>query len=270
MKIGFTTFACPQWDLTHVLDAANHYGYHGVEFRCDAGHEHGIETWRSSSERDDIRIALKNAHIEPACLATSLQFVDEIVLEQMEQRITLAADIGFRGIRVFCGKPHQSIPLEEALQRCAFYLRMAAEMGEEHGVEVWLETHDLVSCARDAATVLHRAAHHLIGLTYDTLNPVRRSEPFDLTLATIDRLVKHVHFHDGKADPDQLIVTQMGEGDVPMVEIFEALWKMGYEDYLCGEWFHNQYAEDPDDALDIYQQEVVELGHKFGLTLSSS
>jgi len=43
MELSFTTFACPNWPLVQVTEAANQYGYQGVGFRCDAGHRHGVE-----------------------------------------------------------------------------------------------------------------------------------------------------------------------------------------------------------------------------------
>src|SRR5690606_11843300 len=101
MKISFMTFACPEYDIKQVLAAATEFGYHGVEFRTDANHSHGVELSAINGERKSIRAALDSEAIEACCLATSLQFATERVMDEVQPRIDLAHDIGCPALRVF-------------------------------------------------------------------------------------------------------------------------------------------------------------------------
>jgi sugar phosphate isomerase/epimerase len=267
MKLAFTTFACPDWSLSKVIQAAVKHGYSGVEFRIDAHHEHGVDLWLCTPERWARMAQLANAGVEIACLGTSLQFIHEDVVEQLPERLKLAKEVGAPALRVLCGKPAAPMSRQQVIDRLAFTLRFGAELADEQGVELWLETHDTMSRGVDAATVVRQVNHHGLGLCWDTLNPVRVGEDLETTVAAITGLVRHVHFHDGLADRDRLVITRMGDGDVLIDEAFAALVKMGYDGYLSGEWFHDQYGEKPDDGIVFYQEEVVGLGRKFNLAM---
>src|SRR5262245_8385139 len=104
MKMSFTTFACPNWSLRQVIRAAAKHQYNGIEFRIDAGHSHSVEAWTSPAERKRVREQVEKDGLTVACIASSLQFVVEGMVEQAKERIKLAADLGAPGLRVFFGQ----------------------------------------------------------------------------------------------------------------------------------------------------------------------
>ena len=268
MKVSFTTFACPDWSMESILSAAVRHGYHGVEFRCDAGHNHGIEVTTPPSVRRGLRSRLDGAGIEPCCLATGLQFVNDWSLNESRSRMELAADLGCPAIRVFCGKPTDEMSMPDMIEKVGQQLRNAAEIASYTGVQIWIETHDTFSRARDAAAAIRMAEHPDVGIVYDNLHPYRRGEPLTETFAAITGLIRHVHFHDGLNKEDQVVIKPFGQGDLPLVEMIRKLGQQGYDGYVCGEWFHEMYGRDPDDALEAYYLDMTTLAQREGLIVS--
>ena len=267
MKISFTSFTCPDWDIEQIITTAVKHGYHGIEFRIDAGHQHGVETTSSSAQRMEIRDRLQSSGIEPCCLATGIQIIHNNSLSQLPSRIELAAEIGCTGLRVLGGRTTEDIGIDQLIEQAAELLNRAAEIASQSGIELWLETHDNFSRGAHAAAVVRAARHPAIGISYNNIHPIRHGEPLDLTVAAISGLIRHTHFHDGMNNQEQVIITPMGAGQMPIDDTFLALIQIGFDGYLSGEWFHNQYGNEPDDSLAQYHREINKLARKHFMTL---
>jgi sugar phosphate isomerase/epimerase len=268
MKMSFTTFACPNWSLRQIIRAAAKHQYNGIEFRIDAGHAHGVEAWSSPVERRRFREQIETQGLTVACIASSLQFVVEGMVEQAVARVQLAADMGAPGIRVFFGQlPEGMTSIDEAVERVARQLREAAETAQALEVEIWLETHDMLCKGADAAAIIHAVDRPNVAICYNNLHPIRRGESLETTIAHLAPMIRHVHLHDGLNWPDKVIITPFGKGDMPLDDTVTALRNIGYAGFLSGEWFHNQYGDNIEDALELYSFEVRTLTHKLGVGL---
>jgi sugar phosphate isomerase/epimerase len=264
MKISFMTFACPTWPLARVVDAAIRHGYHGIEFRCDANHAHGVEVWTSPQERREVQSALAGGGLECCCLATSLQFVNERAVEEAPPRIQLAADLGCPGLRVFCGPLPEGMDMTEAIPRVGEQLRYVADMAEQAGVQLWLETHDSMSRGADAASAVRAADHRAVGINYDNMHPHRMGEPLETTVEALRGLVRHAHLHDALNRPEVVVIKPIDQGELPMEPMLRALQTMGYDGYLSGEWFNDQYGPEPEEALAAYIRDMRALVQRVG------
>lgn len=259
LKTCFTTFACPDWFLDRVIDAAVLHGYQGVEIRVDAGHKHGVEVKATGRDRAEFHHLFSAAGIEPCCLATSITFISEQAVELAKARIELAADIGCRAIRVF-GPPRDfDLPMQDAIEKTAWHLHHAADMAQHAGVELWLETDGLFSKAVDAATAVRIADHPAVGINYDNMNPYRTGEPLEETFEALRGLVRHAHFHDAIKCPDNVVVKPIGKGDLPIDKMFKGLISLGFDGYFCGEWFNDQYGENPHESIEAYRNDILAL-----------
>jgi sugar phosphate isomerase/epimerase len=267
MKLSFMTFASPTWTFQEVVDAAVRHGYHGIEFRCDATHAHGVEVSSDAQQRREIRDALEDAGVAPCCLATSLRFALESALEEAPARIDLAAEIGCPALRVFCGPPPEGLYAHDLHHRVAKHLREVAPRAQQAGVELWLETHDTFCRAADAAEAVRLADHPSIGINYDNMHPFRKGESVAATFAELSGLIRHTHFHDAINHPEQVVIKPLGEGQLPMDEMFEGLVTSGFAGYLSGEWFGTMYGEDPDASLERFKRDMETLAARHGVKL---
>jgi sugar phosphate isomerase/epimerase len=268
MKVCFTTFCCQDWSLPQIIKAARQFHYHGVELRCDAGHGHGVEVWTSANERKVFRKQIEKSDLQISCLASSLQFIDDDVRDRVDERFKLAADMGARGIRVFCGpQPEYMHTFDEVVEKVRGNLAPALELAYQLELEIWFETHDAISKGVDAAKLVKQINHPLVGICYNNLHPVREGEHIQTTLDALYGLIKHVHFHDGMNSPDEVLVKHLGDGEMPILETITGLAKHGYAEFLSGEWFYNHLADDPNDALEEYMYSVRDLTQQTNIQL---
>lgn len=270
MRLSFMTFACPEWPIRRIVHTALRLGYHGVEFRCDAKHAHGVEVTASSSDRRTIRKWLTDSGVEACCLATSLRFADDKVIEAAPSRIELAADIGCPALRVFCGPIPEGLDLAGTIDKVASNLREVAPIAAQAGVQLWLETHDTMCKAAPAAAAVRAANHPAVGLNYDNMHPFRLGESLTETETAITGLVRHTHFHDSINSPDTVVIKPIGEGELPIDDMFRMLVAMDYRGYLSGEWFNDQYGPDPESSLARFHSDMTNLASRFGVTLGAA
>lgn len=265
MRVAFMTFACPEWDLAEILGAAVELGYDGIEPRIDSNHKHGIEVDSDAATRALIRKQAAEAGVELCCLATSLQFnkvapeARAQLHEDARRRIELAADLGMPGLRVFAGPLPEGSEKEAAFLAAAENLARAGDVARQHGVELWLETHDTICRAEDCAFIVDHANHPAVQINYDVMHPYRHGESVDETFAALGDHVRHTHFHDGPADPGKAVITKFGEGELPLVEILQRLKGIGFDGYLSGEWFNQQLGDTPRESLEHYVRGTREL-----------
>ena len=90
MELCFSTFTCPNGDFKQVLHAAQRHRYRGIEFRCDAGHWHGVEVWTSEHERARIKNLMAKAELDETRRA-----------EQYREMCQIARDDGGTIIPIF-------------------------------------------------------------------------------------------------------------------------------------------------------------------------
>ncbi|MBX3081570.1 MAG: sugar phosphate isomerase/epimerase [Anaerolineae bacterium] len=268
MKLAFTTLACPNWSLQQVIDAAQHNGYAGLEFRLYNG-EVITPTTLDPSARALIKSSCRAAGLQIPCLDTSVR----VATPDAEQRaahlrdglamLEIAADWESPFIRVF-GSPPADTPVEVAKAAAIDCLTPLAKRGQELGVTVLLETHDAFSSTVTVMDVLNQVP--AAGALWDTLHPCRVGELPTESAGRLGNRTLHVHVKDGRpANGENWDLTLLGEGDVPIPTILAVLHGRGYDGWLSVEWekkWHPDIAE-PEIAIpqhaDLLRQYLREI-----------
>lgn len=270
MKVCFSSFTCPQWTLAQIMSGARGFGYHGVELRCDAHHQHGVEINTSPEDRHAIAEMFTMNGVEPACLSCGVQVAHPKSDELLIGRIDLAADTGFKAVRVLCGRNEYDHTKADSIEGASTRVRKAAAHALKRDIDIWVETHDVVSKAADAASLVRQVEHEKVGLLYNTLHPYRMGEKVAESFEAMGSLIRHVHFHDGLNDPTKVVVKPMGHGQLPIDDMFIALLRTGYDRYLCGEWFHDQYGHTIDESLERYLKDIHQLASRHDVRLEQA
>lgn len=257
MKLAFTTLACPNWTLEQAVDAAQRYGYEGLELRLLDGDVIGPSLDKTQRER--VKRVLAEAAMPIACLDTSVRIAQPDAAQREAQvrdglaMVEMAADWGAPCIRVFGGPP-EGTSEADATAGAVACLQPLADRGRELGVAVVLETHDYFASGASVAQVLNQVTSTGAGALWDTLHPNRVGETTRETLDLIGSRLVHVHIKDGKRPDDggpNWPLKLLGEGDVPIQEILTVLRDAGYNGWLAVEWekkWHPSIAE-PEVAL---------------------
>ena len=268
MKLAFTTLACPGWSVARVIEAAREYGYQGVEWRLLDGEV--IDPVRDGERLTDAVARCRAAGIEVPALDSSCRFnlVDaverEAQIEDLRRWIALAGRLAVPVIRVFGGTDPAGSPLEDGTERVAEALARVATEAEVAGVTVALETHDGFSAASRVAHVLDRVPYVSLGALWDSHHPARMGESPVQVLDLLGGRIAHVHLKDarriGQGDTWQLV--GLGEGELPLRAMLDALAARGYDGWLSLEWekkWHPELAE-PEVALPAAARWLREAG----------
>lgn len=242
MKISFMTWACPDWNVDQILDAAVRYSYDGVEPRVEANQRHGIELEATAADRASIRRRFADAGIEMSCLATSRTYALADAADRSEsvartlRYCELAADLGCPYLRVFGGSTPEGVSPADA-QRCvAESLAAAGSAAVSMGVTLCLETHDGYCDADLCAATVTMADAPGLGICWDIMHPFRVGQTIAHAHAAVRDLVRHCHTHDAILGPGgSYEMTLMGEGNLPHDEAVSLLVGDGFEGYMSGE-----------------------------------
>ena len=257
MRLAFSTLACPNWSMEQVIEAARQYSYEGLEMRLIDGEV--ITPSLDQATRDRIKQLCRDAGLPIICVDTSVRVAQPDADARQAQikdgmaMLELAAEWESPLIRVFGGAPQGSSDAD-AFAGAADCLSKLAERGQELGVAVALETHDVFSAGAKVAQVLAQVPNANAGALWDTLHPYRMGETAAQTLDLIGDRLLHVHVKDGRRPADggpNWDLTLLGEGDVPMQDILAKLRAAGYDGWLSVEWekkWHPEIAE-PEVAL---------------------
>ena len=268
MKLAFTTLACPGWSVARVIEAARDYGYQGVEWRLLDGEV--IDPRRDGERLADAVARCRAAGIEVPALDSSCRFnlIDamerDAQIEDLRRWITLAGRVAVPVIRVFGGADPAGSSQEDGTERVAEALALVATDAEVAGVTVALETHDGFSAAARVAQVLDRAPYLSLGALWDSHHPARMGESSEQVLDLLGTRIAHVHLKDarriGEGDGWQLV--GLGEGELPLRAMLDALAARGYDGWLSLEWEKKWHAElaEPEVALPAAARWLREAG----------
>jgi len=242
--LAFTTLACPAWSLERAVEAAQMYGYGGLELRLLDGEI--IEADLAPEARRRVRSVLEAAGLPAVALDTSIRLAAASPAD-VQPLLDLAAEWRCPLIRVFGGDGSR-----DAMARL---LDAVAPEAERAGVGICVETHDALSSARDVAELLALVESPAVGGLWDVLHTHRMGETPEVALGHLGGRLRHVHVKDGRPRPGgdgsdwELVL--LGEGTVPLAESLDALTRAGYRGWLSVEWEKKWHPEipEPDVAL---------------------
>jgi sugar phosphate isomerase/epimerase len=236
MKLSLLTYNMARhWDLPKLIDVARQGGYAGIEFRAEAGHQHGVELDATPEQRREIRDRLQDAYLEAVCIGLSSRFdtPDERrrreVIDHTRRYFDLAADVHCRRIRVFGNDmPKQGLdggppPDRDTVTKyVGDALRELGEAAEPYGVDVLLEMHGQFNYWGFARAAVEHAGHPRVGIVYNCDLRDLVGGSVAPTYERVRHLVRHVHMH------------AFTRG-YPYPELFGLLLRDGYQGYCSSE-----------------------------------
>jgi sugar phosphate isomerase/epimerase len=258
-RLGFSTIACPDYDVDQVIALAKAHGLAGIEIR----HLRGTVDLASLAEFSPDKIGetrrrFEKAGIEVVGIDTSVRMnsLDKAVrdkeLESARTNLAIAEGLGAKYLRVFGGPIPADQDREETIDAIAIGLGQVADLTYPRGIVSLLETHDHFSTSQSILDLYARGASSNLGVLWDILHTYRHGESAEYTWAQLGSRIKHVHVKDSvKASADGFDFALIGEGNVPVNSFIELLKKVGYDAFVHFEWekgWHPEIAE-PEVAI---------------------
>lgn len=156
-------------------------------------------------------------------------------LDDMKTKVVVAWVLGAEGIRVTVGCAHEEVSREQGVVWSVEMLKRLAEFAYPRGVKLGLENHykdrlwELPDFAFDPDVFLEivdKLSGVPVGVNFDCANPLMvNRDPIPILQAVKDK-VWHVHVSDRKSGDYAHRV--LGDGDVPLEDVFSELAKIGF------------------------------------------
>ncbi|MBQ1947377.1 MAG: AMP-binding protein [Clostridia bacterium] len=242
MKLAFSTLGCPDFEWTDIYTMAKDLGFSGIELRGLGDEFFSVRSKPFHEEYIDATIQnLRRMHLEIPCLSSGccLKDVDqqEETFNDLMDYIHLASRLGSSFIRVLADRtagPEGDVVDDS--QILAFLNRLIP-YAEEKKVTLLVETNGVYADTARLAALLNQVESDYIGALWDMHHPHRYfGEKPQTTVQNLGAYIKYCHIKDSVMENGEVVYRMMGEGDLPVDEIFLALRSINYEGYVSLEW----------------------------------
>ena len=245
MKSGFMSSVCPTQTLAELIQTAETYGYQGLEFRVEWGHQHEVELDASATARRLARQMLEESGIAASCIATGVKFSSpdpadhEPQRETLRRYIELAADVGAPYLRTFADPLPEDDPeaRDRVLDLAAASYAAVDGWAQDAGVTMLVETHTNMK-GQWAEAILARAEAEHLEVLWHIGHHLRRGQSVDDAYRYIRGHVRHLHFT--AREEDEYV------RDVDNHRCFNLLAGDGFEGFFSVEIIN---PDDPDAVL---------------------
>ena len=267
--LAFSTLGCPDWSFQQIVDFAEANGYSGLEIR---GIKRQMDLTKcdefSSPEQIKATLSLmeeKGLKFINLGASANMHFHEgpekEKSMTEAKSFIDLAQKINCPYVRVFPNKFPKDRTKDQTIQTVVENLLSLGKYAKERNITVLLETHGDFSGSEDILKVMKAVSHPNVALVWDISNmwTITKESPGEV-YKKLKKYIRHTHIKDAKLNGDKIQYSLLGQGDVPIFEAIDILYKDGYKGYYSFEWeklWHPEIAE-PEIAISHYAKAMKE------------
>ena len=241
MKISFSTLACPDYEWSDIYSMAKDLGFDGIEIRGLGDDIFAVKA-RPFTEGQISKTVKKLSEIgiEIPCLSSGCCLKDknnlDEVISEISSYINLAVKLKTPFIRILGDR--EPMPVDEVDDSyVAEVLVKLADIAKDKGVTLLVETNGVYADTKRLKALLDKVDRIEVAALWDMHHPYRyANENPDETVENLGAYIKYCHVKDSVMVDGKAEYKLMGEGDMPLKEMFEALGKIGYEGYVSLEW----------------------------------
>ena len=252
MKIAFSTLACPKFSWEEIYSMAKDLGYDGIEVRGLGKDIFAVRAQPFTEEAlpDTIK-KLNTLRLSIPCFssASCLKYADRKQENKAEivSYIELAAKLKTPYVRVLADRdvaPEGDVDDELVAEQ----LKELAPIAADYGVTLLVESNGVYTDTVRLRNLLQHVASDAVAALWDVHHPYRiAGEAPEQTVQNLGTFIKYVHIKDSVIQDGKIVYRMMGEGDLPIEEMIQALRSIDYEGFLSLEWV-KRWSEDLEDA----------------------
>ncbi|MDO5559491.1 MAG: AMP-binding protein [Oscillospiraceae bacterium] len=258
MKIAFSTLACPDFSWTDIYSMAKDLSFDGIELR---GLGNDIDVMRAKpfteSGLPKTIKKLNSLNIEIPCLSSGccLKFKDKYNENKNEitQYIELASKLGTSFIRILADlEPQPDDDVDDSY--IVTVLKELGEIAAEKNVILLVESNGVYADSARLRKLLDDVSSKSVAALWDFHHPYRYfGESAAQTVSNLGPYIRYVHVKDSVMVDSKPEYRMMGEGDLPLDDMFAELAKVSYDGYISLEWV-KRWASYLSDAGIVFPQ----------------
>ncbi len=258
MKISFSTLACPDFSWTDIYSMAKDLGFGGIEVRGLGEDVFAVNARPFTDQQLPKTVEkLRSLGLEIPCLASgcALKYKEDFDknISEVVQYIVLAKKLGTPYIRILGDRyPQPEGEVDDGF--VAEALKLLGTIAQGFGVCLLVETNGVYSDTKRLKALLQQVNLPSVAALWDMHHPYRYAgESPRETVANLGGLIKYVHVKDSVMVDGKPQYRMMGEGDLPIEEMLDALVDSGYDGYISLEWV-KRWTRELSDAGVVFPQ----------------
>ena len=234
MKLSFSINGWHGYTWDDFCAMAKDYGFTGIELH-DISRElaDNGEAWHASASK--VTRQLIDLELEIPCIDCVADLADiknsQMTIAEIERCIVLADKLGIPYVRVHASDTENGEDaVEEALDAVIKTARRA-------GIIILVETYGLYSDTAKLRALMDSYACDELAALWDMQHPYRtHGENPETTITNLGAYVKHVHLKDSAVENGVLEHRLVGEGNLPIGSMLDALRSVNYDGFISLEW----------------------------------
>ncbi len=246
--ITFSTLACPHWQIERIITRATEYGYDGIEWR--GGPQGHVRPDMPAAQKALLQQRCSDAGLLSLAVTAYTSFVSDTATErqanvdELRRYADLAAEFGALYVRAFLGELPGDARLDTSIyEKISDCLQVALEYADAVGVRIALEPHDDFVRSSTIVPILSQVQTSALRVIWDIGNAFAAGEELPEGFKLLKDRLAYVQVKDGKGRALHWRLCALGEGEVPLGQVFELLVAAGYDGALSVEW---EYAWHPE------------------------
>ena len=252
MKIAFSTKNVSRSSFIDVCRFAYDYGFEGFEI-YDAVKErldHYDSILRSDKASDSKRkLVNRGLTVTALHMPYSIDSANA-TSELMVKYVEMAGVSGVSNVIVYINEKISFEVLNEKLSSAVF-------LAEKFGVNILFETVGYLAHTENVLEIINYFSSAVIGASWNVRGTYfTAKESAETTIKTLGAYVKHVRLGDMKDNKTVLI----GEGDLDVEKVLNALSSLNYDGFICCAW--NEEINDADIVLTHFAEYISSLNRE--------
>ncbi len=243
MKIGFSSLACPGWDLDTIVKQAATLGFQGVELRGLRGDLNLPLVPDLARHPDRVRALFAEQQVELVCLGSSASLTAKKAADRHQNlRIVtefaeLAGRLGCPFVRVFVGETSRWDNHPAALARSGDALMQMVSVAVRNQVTLVVENGGDFAGSADLWYLVDAVGHPNVRCCWSQFNAATLRERATTSIPRLGNKIALVHLSDGDFGDSGALAAHkpLGAGRVEIGRQIELLRGLAYNRYLIFE-----------------------------------
>ena len=249
MKLVFSTKHVNRASFLDLCRYAYDYGYTGFEIydALKERRQHVDSVLRNDRTADSKRKLLNRGLSVSALTVPQPVESEEVTSDVLVRYVDMARGAGIERVIV---------RMEEKLSNELLEKKLAAAIrrAEKADVQILLETVGYLAETENVTDIINFFSSAVLGAAWNIRGTFfSAGESAETTIKKLGAYIKYVRLGDMKDDHTVLI----GEGDLPVDKVINALTSLNYDGYICCAW--NDEVNDPDIVLTHFANYIASL-----------
>ncbi len=233
MRLAVSTLTCPKWDSVELCTFLRSVGLQHVDLRSIGGR---TDLWDIEELANDAVFREHGVTVDG--ISTSVRIGSELVTGSTSDGerefglcLELCARLGGTYLRVFAGDKDAAggAASAEVFEKIGRTYRKLCARADAAGIDVLVETHDVVSSSGDVLALIDATDHARAGIVWDVRHPLHHAgESFEFTAEKLRDVVRLVHVKDFSGPPEYELV-EFGTGIIDAEKLVSILVSIGYD-----------------------------------------